>query len=337
MHYETIDAPFSFALKDLEIEEELKICLEPLLSERKAHHTELAMIQSEWSLRAQANGKIAADQWLYSQTSLTARANYLSKLIQDIDAAVESKRKEAETMKQKIAEEIGKAETYIASLLKNVPTIKVSYIEPKRNKRRMHGFRHLSSFRALEESIREIFPQFKYELTWKDNVLDSEDALIIIIEEHLKNWQKDDDVSRSTLVLELELLEEKGNDEEDLYASEDASSSSHDESNEALVPQSGKWSKAEKIRLKEGLRKFKSDYKSVSKAVGTRTNKQISNFLKKHPNFHFKKQRRSTLLHSEDHTKIAKWLDNSSIVANRITNNEINHQERFFNADDFES
>jgi hypothetical protein len=40
--------------------------------------------------------------------------------------------------------------------------------------------------------------------------------------------------------LELELLDEKGNDDQDLYANEDASLSSHDESNEVLVFQSGK-------------------------------------------------------------------------------------------------
>jgi hypothetical protein len=79
---------------------------------------------------------------------------------------------------------------------------------------------------------------------------------------------------------------------------------------------------AEKIRLREGLRKYKTDFKAVASIVGTRTNKQGSNFLTKHPKFAPKKKRSKNLdmdVLSDRDEKLAKWLDNSSVVANRIT------------------
>jgi hypothetical protein len=43
---------------------------------------------------------------------------------------------------------------------------------------------HLSTYRALLESASELFSTCTYELTWNSNVIDSEDAFIVALDEH---------------------------------------------------------------------------------------------------------------------------------------------------------
>ena len=43
---------------------------------------------------------------------------------------------------------------------------------------------------------------------WNSNVVDSEDAFIITLEEHIKKAEKEKEYDISTLVLELDALEE---------------------------------------------------------------------------------------------------------------------------------
>jgi hypothetical protein len=321
------DAIFECAMRDLEITEELREKLQALLSQRDQHHKEIMLIQSQWALIAESKGKPDADQWLASQPFLASKVQQLLQSIQTIDQQIGLEKEMAAKKKLDVAQEIAKAPTLISSLLEKIPNIKLLCIDVKQKKRRIYGFRHLSSYRALSESIKELFPSCKYELTWNENVIDSEDSFIIVLEEHTEKANIQEDYNLSTIVLEVELLDEKAEDEEDSNVNDKSTcSSSEDESISYPIEQheTGRWTPAEKIRLQEGLRRFKSDYKSVANFVGTRTNKQVSNFLIKHPSYNNSKKRpRSNSIMDENvHAeKIAKWLDNSSIVANRITTN----------------
>lgn len=325
------DAIFECAMRDLEITEELRDKLQALLSQRDQHHTEIMRIQSQWALIAESKGKPDADQWLASQPFLASKVQQLLQSIQTIDQQIGLEKEMAAKKKLDVAQEIAKAPTLISSLLENIPNIKLSCIDVKQKKRRIHGFRHLSSYRALSESIKELFPSCKYELTWNENVIDSEDSFIIVLEEHTEKANIKEDYNLSTIVLEVELLDEKAEeDEEDSNVNDKSTCSSSEDENISYNPieqhaETGRWTPAEKIRLQEGLRRFKSDYKSVASFVGTRTNKQVANFLLKHPSYNNSKKRprsNNTLMDENVHAeKIAKWLDNSSIVANRITSN----------------
>lgn len=335
------DALFDFAMRDLEIEEELKENMQSLLESRDHHQREIAPIQVEWKAIAERSGKAAADRWLHEQPMKAEKLQNLLKMSRDIDAQIELELAKAAEKKKKIEEEIGKARSLLSTLLEQVPNVKISYLHPERNVRRMNGFRHLSSFRALQESIKELFPTCTYELMWNSNVVDSEDAFIITLEEHIKKAGKEKEYDISTLVLELDALEEMDDiDMEDENNSGDSSSSDNDNPRR-VQRRTGKWTVAEKVRLREGLRRFKSDYKKVATIVGSRDNKQVSNFLSTHPKFiplkkqSVKTKKRMLMMEtnnnvnaSKEHaSNIANWLDNSSVVANRLTNTQVLHSE----------
>ena len=322
------DAIFALAMKDLEIDEQLKGNLHSLLTVRDQHYQEMAPIQKQWTAIAQSDGKYAADIWLNKEPIVAGKLQYLLKSIQSIDVQIELEKERATKEKQKVAQDIARSQTLVCTLLEKVPIIKLKYTDLKRNKTRNLGFRRLGSYRALQESIKEAFPNCKYELTWCENVIDSEDSFVITLEEHIQKAEHEKYYNVSTLVLELELLiinaddQANGSDDDADEFEKSNSSSSDEDDRPPIVNQTGKWTTAEKIRLREGLRKFKTDFKAVASIVGTRTNKQVSNFLTKHPKFARKKKRSKKLdmdVLSDRDEKLAKWLDNSSVVANRIT------------------
>jgi hypothetical protein len=112
---------------------------------------------------------------------------------------------------------------------------------------------HLSSYRALLESVSELFSTCTYELMWNSNVIE-EDAFIIALEEHLEKAGKEKDYPISTLVLDLDVLAEKKHDDIENDDSEYSSSSDdgvlHPNAYQ-MEQKTGKWTIAEKIRLRE--------------------------------------------------------------------------------------
>ncbi len=93
-------------------------------------------------------------------------------------------------------------------------------------------------------------------LTWCENVIDSEDSFVITLEEHIEKAEHEKDYKVSTLVLELELLiinaddQANGSDDDADEFEKSNSSSSDEDDRPPIVNQTGKWTTAEKIRLR---------------------------------------------------------------------------------------
>lgn len=124
---------------------------------------------------------------------------------------------------------------------------------------------------------------------------------------------KDKEYDISLFRLSLEFL---GAKEESDAVSDDNDDGDSDEEQDLIV-NTGRWSRAEVARLNEGIDRFQNDFKAVARVVGTRNNKQVSAYLKYHPNV-LKKRKRHPAFSATCSSKVAKWLDQSSIVASRL-------------------
>lgn len=106
------DAIFALAMKDLEIDEQLKGNLHSLLTVRDQHYQEMAPIQKQWTAIAQSDGKYAADIWLNKEPIVAGKLQYLLKSIQSIDVQIELEKERAAKEKQKVAQDIANTGVY---------------------------------------------------------------------------------------------------------------------------------------------------------------------------------------------------------------------------------